>query len=101
MISKLNSERSVTTSGPRRLAIAAQLFICSGMAAMAHPGHSLSDASARHLLTSPDHLAVLLLAGCGLLAGSWFAQKSVPRRALQCGGAALLAAFVVLWGLQS
>ena len=97
----MKSATSSFGSRVRRLVPAALLCAGSTLAALAHPGHSLGDASARHLLTSPDHLAVLLLAGCGLTASSWLVQKHLPRRALQCSGAALLAAFVILWGLNS
>ncbi|HEY2952407.1 MAG TPA: hypothetical protein VGK40_07485 [Verrucomicrobiae bacterium] len=68
--------------------------------AYAHPGHSLADADAKHLLTSPYHLIVLGFIGLALWAVGSFVHRNIPRRILQLtGGGALLSA-VVLWGLR-
>ena len=50
-------------------------------AALAHPGdhsHMAAVEAARHLLTEPDHLAVLLAGVVGLAAAAWVSR---PRRA--------------------
>ena len=68
--------------------------------ASAHPGHHLSDAEWSHLLSSPDHLLAMLLTGAGLfLAGCWV-QRRLARRLLQCTGAAVAAASLLICGLR-
>jgi uncharacterized membrane protein YfcA len=69
--------------------------------ASAHPGHSLGDANAQHLLTSPDHLAVLALGGLGLWFAARLVQRRVPRQLLQGFGLLALLAAVVLRGIRS
>ena len=83
----------------RRFIPAATLaLLCSASALYAHPGHGLGEADARHLLTSPDHLAVLALGGLGAWFGSRFVQRRLPRRALQSLGLAAVAVVAVLRG---
>ena len=85
-----------------RLRIAGALaLLATSLSARAHPGHSLHDASTAHLLTSPNHLAVLALGGVVFFTAGYFIQRRLPRRLLQgCGLAAVLAA-VVGWGLRA
>jgi len=64
----------------------------------AHPGHSLGDADAQHLLTSPDHIAVLAIGGLGLWLVGRLVQRRLPRRVLQSLGLAALATAAVFWG---
>ena len=71
------------------------------LAAQAHPGHDLHDASARHLFTSADHLAVLALAGVALCFGARFVHARLPRRLLQAAGLAAVAVAAVVWGLRA
>jgi hypothetical protein len=67
----------------------------------AHPGHSLRDADARHLITSPDHLAVLALGGLGLWFAARFVQRRSARQLLQGLGLLTLVAAAVLWRIQA
>ena len=69
--------------------------------AQAHPGHDLRDATPQHLLTSPDHLAVLALGGVALWFAGRLAQRQMPRRILQCTGVVALLTSAVLWGLRA
>ena len=71
------------------------------LSASAHPGHDIRDATPQHLLTSPDHLAVLALGGMTLWLIGRFAQCQMPRRLLQGAGVAGLLASAVLWGLRA
>lgn len=68
------------------------------MAASAHPGHDLTQASATHIFTSPYHIMVLALGGAVL----WFAgtqvQRRIPARVLSTLGVVMLVGAVVLWG---
>jgi peptidoglycan/LPS O-acetylase OafA/YrhL len=68
------------------------------MAASAHPGHDLSQASATHILTSPYHIMMLALGGAAL----WFAgsqvQRRLPARVLSFAGLLMMAGAVLLWG---
>ena len=84
----------------RRWRFAAILSALMPALAHAHPGHDLREASASHLLTSPDHLAMLASSGLILwFAASWV-QRRLPRRLLQFAGVAALAAAAVLWGAR-
>ncbi len=68
------------------------------MAASAHPGHDLTQASATHILTSPYHIMMLALGGAVL----WFAgtqvQRRLPARVLSFAGLLMMAGAVLLWG---
>jgi peptidoglycan/LPS O-acetylase OafA/YrhL len=66
-------------------------------AAQAHPGHSWSEASSSHLLTNPDHLAVLAAVGCVSWIAALWVSRRLPRRLLQCAGVGAVAAAAVLW----
>jgi hypothetical protein len=55
------------------------------LSAPAHPGHGLSEQGALHLVTSPDHLAILALGGGVLWLGARFVHRRVPRRLLLAG----------------
>jgi len=57
-----------------RWLLAVLLLWTSGRLAQAHPGHALREAPATHLLTSPYHLALLVLGGAlvGLIGGRCF-----------------------------
>jgi len=69
--------------------------------AQAHPGHSPFESTPAHLLTSPYHLTLLVLASAAMIVAGQFVRRSLPRRALQCGGAATLLLAVVLFGLRA
>lgn len=71
------------------------------LAAQAHPGHDLHDASARHLFTSADHLAVLALAGAALWFGARSVQDRLPRRVLQGIGVLAIGVAGLVWGLRA
>jgi len=78
--------------------MAATLF---ALPAFAHPGHSLKDATAAHLVTSPYHLAILLLIGVGFFVGARFVHARLPRQVMNLTGIAFLLGAVVLWGLRA
>ena len=71
------------------------------LTAQAHPGHALHDATPQHLLTSPDHLAVLALGGVALWLTGRFAQRQMPRRILQGAGVAAILTAAVIWGIRT
>lgn len=68
--------------------------------AQAHPGHSLGDVSAVHLLSNSDHLAVLAVGGTALCFLARAVHVRLPRRVLQVGGTLVFAFAVVVWGLR-
>ncbi len=71
--------------------------LASVPAAWAHPGHAWSDAGAAHLVTNPDHAAVL--AFFGIFAGffSHLLRTSGSRTIFRAlAGAAILSA-ALLW----
>jgi hypothetical protein len=73
-------------------------LIAATLPAHAHPGHAWSQASTTHVLTSPDHLAALAVAGLVVALAGCFIHRRLPRRMLQLGGAAALATAAMLWG---
>ena len=92
-------KRFALSLGSRTLA-APLAFALGGALAQGHPGHGLQEASTAHLLTSPYHLAVLVMAGAGLLFAGRFVQRRLPRRVLQGAGFTALVGAFLLWGLQ-
>ncbi|HXJ59879.1 MAG TPA: hypothetical protein VNU68_24820 [Verrucomicrobiae bacterium] len=90
----MNSAKSRSGS----LALCALL---SAISASAHPGHSLSDATPGHLLSSPDHLAVLALGGVALWFAGRFVQRQLPRRLLQGAGMAAVLTAALIWGVRT
>ena len=83
---------------PRRWLLAFLAFLAIlPAAAQAHPGHSWSEAGSSHLLTSPDHLAVLAAVGCVSWIAALWVSRRLPRRLLQCAGVGAVAAAAVLW----
>ena len=66
----------------------------------AHPGHSMSEASASHLLTSPDHAAVLALFGIAAAVASHLIGQQAARRVLRGCALAAFAGAVVLWHVR-
>ena len=68
--------------------------------AHAHPGHDLGEHGPVHMLTSPYHLAILAVLGLAIWFAGRFIQKQLPKRLVQCSGAAVALAAVVLWGLR-
>ena len=80
------------------LAVAATITLT--LTAQAHPGHDWNDASARHLFTSPDHIAALVLCGAGLWFGARFVRAVRPRRILQAAGMATVLIAGVIWGIR-
>jgi hypothetical protein len=75
--------------------------ISFALSAQAHPGHDLAEVDTHHLLTSPDHLAALALAGAALWFGARFVHARLPRRLLQGAGLAAVAVAAVVWGLRA
>jgi hypothetical protein len=74
-------------------ALAAGSFVAN-----AHPGHSLTDASIQHVVTSPYHVATLALAGLGLFGAGKLAKRQFLRQLLQLSGGTLMLAAVLVWG---
>ena len=83
----------------RLLASVATLALA--LSAQAHPGHDWTDANARHLLTSSDHLAMLAIAGVAFCFGARFVHARLPRRLLQGAGLTAVAVAPVVWGLRA
>lgn len=83
-----------------RLALLAA-SLTGAFSAVAHPGHSLTDSSVSHVVTSPDHLVALAATGGLLWAIGRLMQRPSVRRALQFSGAACLLAAAIVWGLHS
>jgi hypothetical protein len=77
------------------------LLVASALPVHAHPGHSLLDATATHALTSPYHLAVLVLSGVTLFFGARLVQRQRPRRLLQAAGVIAVVSAGVIWASHS
>ena len=86
---------------PLRLALSVATFALATGWVQAHPGHALRDASSAHLLTNPDHLAVLVLGGAAAWFGARWIERRLPRRLLQICGVAAVATAAVLWGIRA
>lgn len=76
------------------------LLLCPPLA-HAHPGHSLTEAPTAHLLTSPDHLAVLVLVGAAMCLWAQFVRRRLPRRALQFAGSLAILSALIVFGKRS
>lgn len=98
-MTRISARRAVSVVGRLQNVVTLMALTLAG-SVHAHPGHALTDAGAAHMLTDPDHLAVLLLLGGALFVAARFVQRNLPRRALQCGGAIAWVGAVVLWGLR-
>ena len=83
---------------PSAATIIATMF---ALPAFAHPGHSLTDASATHLLASPFHLTTLAVIGGGIFLGARFVRGSAARKVMQLTGVVLLLTIVTLLGLRA
>jgi hypothetical protein len=93
---------SFVSTGARRLRLLiSSPLLTLALAAQAHPGHDLRDASPQHLLTSPDHLALLALGGLALWLAGRFVPRQLPRRLLQGAGLTALLGAAVLWGVRA
>ena len=86
---------------PKLTAVISASLTALALTAQAHPGHDLRDATPQHLLTSPDHLAVLALGGVALWLTGRFAQRQLPRRILQGTGVAAILTAAVIWGVRT
>ena len=85
----------------RRLAAASLALFAGVPLAGAHPGHSLTDATVAHLVTSPGHLVVLVLLGAVMVLGAQVVQQRLPRRAMQAAGCVAFLGGVILFGLRA
>ena len=85
----------------RHLAAAFLVLLAGVPLANAHPGHSFSEATAAHLVSSPGHLVVLVLLGAMLFLGAQVVQQRVPRRAFQAVGCLAFFGGVILFGLRA
>ena len=95
---------SLLAAGVNRLKLPGSVsswLLALALTAEAHPGHDIRDASPQHLLTSPDHLAVLALGGAALWFAGRFVQRQLPRQLLQGSGLAAVLAAGVLWGFRA
>ncbi|MBI3879001.1 MAG: hypothetical protein HY301_02930 [Verrucomicrobia bacterium] len=91
------SHRSI----PQRFTVGALAVLAFAPLAHAHPGHSLTEATPLHLLTSPDHLAMLALLGGGLCVAAQFVRRPLPRRAMQFAGALGVIAAAALFAARA
>jgi hypothetical protein len=82
------------------LPVTAILVLAAVYSAQAHPGHSLGEHGAGHIVSSPYHISVL--AGSGLVL--WFAgcliKRPLARRFLQAGGVAAVVLAGAWWGVS-
>ncbi len=83
-----------------QFAAAAAGLLAWASPAGAHPGHSLTEASPAHLLTSPDHLLVLLLLAGALGVAAQFVHRRLPRRLLQFGAVVAVLGAAALCGMR-
>ena len=80
-----------------RWSAAAAMFAAT--AAQAHPGHSLFRSTPMHLLTEPDHAAVLVGFGVVLwLVGSAFRRPGLRHATRLIGAAALSSGLLLVLG---
>lgn len=91
----------VTTGADRLKLLVSSSLLSIALTAQSHPGHDLRDASPQHLITSPDHLAVLALSGLALWLAGRFVQRQLPRRLLQGAGLAAILSAAVIWGVRA
>ena len=91
----------VITGADRLKLLVSSSLLAVTLTTQAHPGHNLLDAPPRHLLTSPDHLAVLALGGVALWLAGRFVQRQLPRRLLQGAGLAAILSAAVIWGVRA
>ena len=91
----------VTTGAGRLKLLVSSSLLSIALTAQSHPGHHLSDASPQHLITSPDHLAVLALGGIALWIAGRFVRRQLPRRLLQGAGLAAILSAAVIWGVRA
>lgn len=68
------------------------------LAASAHPGHDITQASATHILTSPYHIMMLALGGAAFWWAGTQVQRRVPARVLSGVGLLMMVGAVLLWG---
>jgi hypothetical protein len=90
----------VITGADRIKLLVSSSLLAFALTSQAHPGHDLRDASPQHLLTSPDHLALLALGGVALWLAGRFVQRQLARRLLQGAGLAAVVTAAVVWGVR-
>jgi hypothetical protein len=95
-LSNLADMKNFWLSKVRPVAVLTFLAI-SALSLFAHPGHDLGAYGAKHVITSPYHLAILATAGLILCAAARFIQHRISRRCVQITGAVALVAAAVLW----
>lgn len=70
-------------------------------AVFAHPGHGLHEGGLTHWLTSPDHLAVLALAGLAAWCGGMLVKDARYRKVLRYAGSAAVVSAALLWSFSA
>lgn len=73
-----------------RLWVFALITIVLAHAVQAHPGHGLTERGFGHAVTSPFHLASLLLTAGALWVVARVARQTMVKRILQAGAALIL-----------
>jgi len=73
------------------------LFAISTLPLSAHPGHELGAYGATHVVTSPFHLASLVVAGILFWCAARLLKQRLARRLLQISSAATIAVAGLLW----
>ena len=66
------------------------LTVGSAIPLYAHPGHDLFERGARHVVTSPFHLAVLMAMGVALAVAARFVPQTHTRTLLRIGSVSCL-----------
>jgi len=90
-----------TNPARRRILTTAVGLWLSNAVVQAHPGHGLTDVNPTHLVTSPDHVAILLFSATLLFLGGRAVQQRWRRRLLQSAGMLALAGAGIVWGLHA
>jgi hydrogenase/urease accessory protein HupE len=81
--------------------IAAGALLTVASSALAHPGHSITEGGLVHAVTSPDHLAALVLTGVAFLVGAHFVQRASARWVVRGAGVAAISGACLLRALAN
>src|SRR5678815_1387495 len=75
----------------------AVLFLFVSLPLSAHPGHDLGSYGARHIVTSPYHLGLLVTLGILMWWLGRFIRHRIGRRCAQIAGAVIALGGALLW----
>jgi hypothetical protein len=92
---------TIGCSNWRRAWLMATILVIAAMnSAHAHPGHSLGDQGAGHIVSSPYHISILAGSGLALWLAARFIKRPLARRWLQVGGVAAVILAGAWWGVS-